>query len=104
MKGEYGGKSILTFAGLKSRLHSILDESNNEKSVSKGHNAFIEFQEFYDTLFKKKILRHTMRGIKSKNHNIGTYATNKRSLSCFDYKQYILKYGINKLAYGHKDL
>ena len=47
-------------------MYSILDESNNEKITSKGHNGFIEFQEFYDTLFKKKILRHTMRGIKSK--------------------------------------
>ena len=86
MKDEYGGKSIVKFAGLKSKMYSILDESNNQKSTSKGHNAFIQFQEFYDTLFKKKILRHTMRGIKSKNHNLGTYETNKRSLSCFDDK------------------
>ena len=45
MKDEYGGKSILKFVGLKSKMYSILDESNNEKSTSKGHNAFIEFQE-----------------------------------------------------------
>ena len=83
-------------------MHSILDESSNEKSTNKGHNAFIEFQEFYDTLFQKNILRHAMRGIKSKNHNLGTYETNKISLSCF--KQYILKNGINTLAYGHKDI
>ena len=104
MKDEYGGKSILKFVGLKSKMYSILDESNNEKITSKGHNGFIEFQEFYDTLFKKKILRHTMRRIGSKNHNLGTYETNKRSLSCFDDKRYILKDGINTLAYGHKDI
>ena len=46
MKDEYGGKSILKFVGLKSKMYSILDESNNEKSTSKGHNAFIEFQKF----------------------------------------------------------
>ena len=54
-----------------------------------------------------------MRGIKSKNHNLGdcnwtlgtyTYETNKRSLSCFDDKRYILKNGINTLAYGHKGI
>ena len=45
-----------------------------------------------------------MRGIKSKNHNLGTYETNKRFLSCFDDKRYILKNGINTLAYGHKDI
>ena len=56
MKDEYGRKSILKFVGLKSKMYFILDESNNEKITRKGHNGFIEFQEFYDTLFKKKIL------------------------------------------------
>ena len=45
-----------------------------------------------------------MKGIKPKNHNLGTYETNKISLSCFDDKRYILKNGINTLAYGHKDI
>ena len=104
MKDGYGGKLILKFVGLKSKMYSILDESNNEKITSKGHNGFIEFQEFYDTLFKKKILRYTMRRIGSKNHNLGTYETTKISLSCFDDKWYIFKNGINTLAYGHKDI
>ena len=91
MKDEYGGKSILKFVGLKSKMYSILDESNNEKITSKGY----ELQEFYHTLFKKKILRHTMRRIRSKNHNLGTCDTNER---------YILKNRINTLAYGHKDI
>ena len=45
-----------------------------------------------------------MRGIKSKNHNLGIDETNKRFLSCFDDKRYILKNGINALVYGHKDI
>ena len=103
MKDAYGEKSILKFVGLKSKMYSKLDESNNEKRTSKGHNALIVFEEFYDTLFKKKVLRHTMRGIKSKNHKLGAYENNKRSLSWFDNKRYILKNGINTLAYGHID-
>ena len=95
IKDEYDGKSIVKFVGLKSKMYSILDESNHEKSTNKGHNAFTEFQEFHDTLFKKKILIYTMRGIKPKNHNLGTYETNKIYLSCFDDKRYILKNGIN---------
>ena len=78
-------------------MYSILDESNNEKSTNKGHSAFIEFLEFHDTLFQKKILRHTMGGIKCKNHDLGTYETNRISLSCSDDKQDILKN-------GHKDI
>ena len=104
MKYEYGGNMIIEFIGLRSKRYSILDVNNNEKSTSKGHSAFIEFQEFYNTLFKKKILRHTMRGIKSKNHNLGTCETNKRSLSFFDDKRYILRNEIKTLAYGHKDI
>ena len=104
MKDEYGGKSILKFVGLKFKMYSILDKSNNEKIMGKGHNGFIKFQEFYNTLFKKKFLRHTMRRIGYKNHNLGTYETNKRSLSYFDDKQYILKNGINTLAYRHKGI
>ena len=61
MKDEYVGKSIVKFVGLKSKMYSVVDESNNEKSTSKGHNAFIEFQEFHNTLFKKTILRHNER-------------------------------------------
>ena len=104
MKDEYGGKSIVKFVGLKSKMYSILGETSNGKSINKGRNAFIEFQEFHNTLFQKKILRHKMRGIKSKTHNLGTYETNKISLSCFDDKRYILKNGTNTLAYGHKDI
>ena len=104
MKDEYGGKSSLKFSGLKSKMYSILDEKSNERSTNKGYNAFVEFQEFHDTLFQKKNYRHQMRGIKSKNHNLGTYRTNKISLSCFDDKRYILRNGIETFAYGHKDI
>ena len=104
IKDEYSGKPILKFAGLKSTMYSILDESNIEKSSSKGQNAFIEFPEFRDTLFQKNILTHTMKGIKTKNHNFGTYETNKISSSYFDDKRCILKNGLNTLAYGHKDI
>ena len=56
MKDEYGGKLILKLVGLKSKMYSILDESNNGKIKGKGHDRFIEFQEVFDTLFKKKFL------------------------------------------------
>ena len=63
IKDEYGGKSIAKFVGLKFKMYSVLDKSNDEKSTSRGHNAFIKFQGCFAKLFKKTILRHTMRGI-----------------------------------------
>ena len=104
MKDEYGGTLIIKFVDLKPKMYSILDENNNEKSTNKGHYGFIEFKEFENTLFQRKNLRHTMRGIKSKNHSFGRYETNKTSISCFDDKRYILKNGIDTLAYGDKNI
>ena len=75
-----------------------------KRSQTKVTMVFIEFKEFYVTLFKTKVLRHTMRRIGPKNHNLGTYETRKRSLSCFSDKRYILKNGINTLGYGHIDI
>ena len=43
-----------------------------------------------------------MRGIKSQNDNLGTYETNKISISCFHNKRYIPKNGISTLAYGKR--
>ena len=51
-----GGKLIFKFLGLKSKMYSIIDENNNEKSTNNGHNAFTEFKECQDTLFKKRFL------------------------------------------------
>ena len=40
-----------------------------------------------------------MSGIKSLNHILVTYESNKTSLSCYDDKHYILDDGINTLPY-----
>ena len=104
MKDEYGENIIKEFIGLRSKMYSILDKNNNEKSTHKGHNSCIRYNGFYDTLFNKKVLRHKMRGIKSKNHKLITYESNKTSTSCFDDKRYIQENRINILPYGHKDI
>ena len=58
-------------------MYSILDEKINKKNTNKGHNVFIEFQEFHNTLIKETILRQTVTGIKPENDNLDTYETNK---------------------------
>ena len=56
MKDEYGGKSILKFVGLKSKMYSILDESNNETITSKSHNGFQSFKNFMIHYLRKRFL------------------------------------------------
>ena len=63
----------------------------------------MEFNEFKDVLFNKKVIRPKMKGYKLKKHKIGAYEIDKISLSCFDDKRYMFDDGVNTLAYFHKD-
>ena len=76
----------------------------NVKGTYKGQNSNIKYEEFCDTLFNKKVIRHKVREIKSKNHNLISCESNKTSTSCFDDKRYILYDEIDILPYGHKDI
>ena len=98
MKDEYGGTPIYQFIGLRSKIYSIRDVKKKGKSTHQGHNSYISNDEYYDTLFNKKILRHKMTRIKSRKHKLFTYKNNETSTSCFDDKRYILIDGINTLS------
>ena len=105
MKVEHKGILIKKFVGLKSRIHSMLsDDHVKEFNTAKRINTGTELNEFKDTSFDKKVIRHKMKRIQGKKHKIGTYEINKTSLSCFDDKRFVLEDGIHTLAYFHKDL
>ena len=57
---------------------------------------------WWDVLFNEKIIRNKMKRIQSKKHKLGTYEIDKKSLSCFDDKRYVLDNEIYSLAYFHK--
>ena len=103
MKDEYGGVVIDEFVGLKSKMYSIQKIDGSESSTAKGVNIATEFNEFKDVIFNKKIIRHKMKRIQAKKHKIGTYEINKKSLSCFDNKRFVLDDRVHTLAYFHKD-
>ena len=73
MKIVYRGIPINKFVGLKSKMHSMLSDDGKESNTAKGINTATEFNEFKDTLFNKKVIRHKMKRIQSKKHKIGTY-------------------------------
>ena len=45
-----------------------------------------------------------MKRILSEKQKVDTYDLNKKSLSCFDDKRFVLGDGVNSLAYGHKHI
>ena len=104
MKDKSEGKIIDEFVGLKSKMYSMRNIDGKESNTAKGVNIATEFNEFKDTLFNKKIIRHKMRRIQGKNHKMGTYEMNKISLSVFDDKRFVSNDGIHTLAYFHKDI
>ena len=67
MKDEPEGKIIDEFVGLKSKTYSMKNIDDKESNTAKGVNIAIEFNEFKDILFKKKIIKNKMRRIQGKN-------------------------------------
>ena len=48
-------------------MYSIKNIDDKESNTAKGVNIATEFNEFKDTLFNKKIIRHKMRRIQGKS-------------------------------------
>ena len=77
MKDEEQGKINDEFVGLKWKMYSMKNIDGKESNTAKGVNIATEFNEFKDTLFNKKIVRHKMKRIQSKKHKPGTYEIKK---------------------------
>ena len=58
-------------------MYSMLSDDGKESNTAKVVNIASEFNEFRDTLFNKKVLRHKMKRIQSKKHKLGTYEIKK---------------------------
>ena len=99
MKDTSEGKIIDEFVGLKSKMYSMKNIGGKESNTTKGVNIATECNEFKDTLFNKKIIRHKMRRLPGIKHKMGTYEINKISLSALDGKRFVLNDGIHTLVY-----
>ena len=102
MKDVLEGKATGEFVGLKSKLHSMKTNDGKQSNTAKGVNIATEFNEYKDTLFNQRVLRHKMKIIQSKKQQ--NIEFNKISLLCFDGKRFVLDDGIHTLAYFHKDI
>ena len=63
MKDISQRKIINEFVRLKSKMYSMKNTDGKESNTAKGVNIATEFNEFKDTLFNKKVLRHKMKRI-----------------------------------------
>ena len=104
-KDEMGGKPIVEFVGLRSKMYSICTDDTNKKAA-KGVkkttiNKHLKHEQYLHALKEGKRYSHKMMSIRSKNHVIYTCDYKKTSICPMDDKRYILRDGINTLAYGH---
>ena len=104
IKDQSKNKITDEFVALKSKMYSMKYIDGKEFNTAKGVNIATASNEFKDTLFNKKIIRHKMRRIQGKKHQMGAYEINKISLSVFGDKRFVLNNGIHTLTYFHKDL
>ena len=79
MKDEFNGVKIDEFVGLKSKMYSLIAENDKEVNKAKVVNLKLRHKEYVDVLFNKKVIRHKMKIIQSKLHQVGTYELNKIS-------------------------
>ena len=85
-------------------MYSLLvdnSEHKKAKGVNKNVIATINHNEYKEVLLNIKCIGHSMNGIQSKDHRIGTYEIKKVSLSCFDNKIYIQINGYDGLALAY---
>ena len=105
-KDEAAGIPITEFVGLRSKMYSYIKVNHKGGKTAKGIKKNIikndiKHENYKEVLFNNKQIHHTMKTIRSSNHQLGSYELNKVSLSCFDDKRYIANDGINSFAYGH---
>lgn len=107
-KDELNGEAGIQFIGLKSKMYS-LKSTKEEKKRAKGISTpivrkHINHQDYVNCLLHEKITYAKQQRIGQQLHQLFTIQQNKKCLSPFDDKRYLLPGGIESLAYGHKEI
>ena len=105
-KDEAAGVPVVEFIGLRSKMYSYMKDNDEGGKTAKGIKKNIitkniKHKDYKEVLFNNKQMHHTMKTIRSNNHQLGSFELNKISLSCFDDKRFIHQNGITSYAYGH---
>ncbi len=105
-KDETSGTPIIEFVGLRSKMYSIKLFTGKDKKTAKGIKKNVIKNEISHNNYKEILENGTkeyslMNTIRSKLHNLCSYALNKVGLCAFDDKRYILDNGKDTIAHGH---
>ena len=107
-KDEFNGKIIRQFVRWKSKMSSLIAADVEEILKAKGFSKNVvkntRHKEFFDVLFNKKWWDIRRKGFNVNCKELDFIMFVKFLYFAFDDKRYILKDGINSLAYFHKNI
>ena len=108
MKDETASVPIKEFVGLRSKMYSMTYGGGVEKKTAKGIKKSTIRQSlrhamYKDALFQEMVTQATMRVIRSLSHQLYSMVCNKKALSPFDDKRYVLDDKFTTRAHGHVD-
>ncbi|VVC27494.1 DNA polymerase, palm domain [Cinara cedri] len=106
-KDELNGQIMTEFVGLRSKLYTykIFENKNVIKKVKGVKKSIVKnklcFNDFYNCLNNKNPKYVKQNTFRTDKHEIYTVEPNKKALSAYDDKRYILENGIDTVAWGH---
>ena len=127
LKDDMEGDYINEFVGLRAKMYSVNNASNNNRMKAKGIPSNYVSREFNHSDYIEALLNETLEckyncdldellgfdsnsrksamtsfnTIRSKDHKLSTVNITKLGLNAYDDKRYILNDGIHTLAHGH---
>uniref|UniRef100_A0A8D8TAN0 DNA-directed DNA polymerase n=1 Tax=Cacopsylla melanoneura TaxID=428564 RepID=A0A8D8TAN0_9HEMI len=104
-KDESPADLITEFVGLRAKMYTFSTINSHMKCVGKGipraNINRLNLEDYKRCLMYKTVSHTRFNNILSRNHTLQVQAQSKLALSPYDDKRYLLRDGINTLAYGH---
>jgi len=101
----FSNSECVEYVGLRSKCYAlkiknVLSDKYDFKKTAKGLGNMaiknrLKMKKYKKWLFNQKYVRHYYTGIDSQNHYFYSVVQNKKALSCFNSKRYILTCGFH---------
>ena len=104
MKDETAGVPVMEFAGLRSKMYSMVydgEEKKTAKGIGRASLREMRHAEYVQCLLDKCSTIAKFNIIRSYGHQVYSERVTKVALSPFDDKRYVLEDGVTTLAHGH---
>lgn len=100
-KDEMGNSKIVSWIGLRAKSYAYKVDNGDEDFKCKGISSTLYYDQFLETLNSFKSLYVTERKIRSEKHDLKIIEVNKKALSIYDDKRYIIEGKDSTLAFGN---